>query len=78
MNNIWYMHDEGNWIKLKYRGDLSCLSDVFEFMDDDPIERKRRRATITMDYGYISTLIEKGEIIQEDELTLKQLLKMKN
>jgi hypothetical protein len=74
MSDTWYMKEnDGNWIKLKYRGDLSCLSDVFEFM-----ERRRRGATITMDYGCMGTLIERGELIQEDGLTLKQLLKMKN
>ena len=78
MNDIWYMQNEGNWIKLKYRGDLSCLSDVFEFMDDDPIERRRRGATITMDYGCMSKLIDRGELIQEDGLTLRQLLGLIN
>lgn len=65
MDNIWYMlYEDGEWVKLKYRPDLSDLSDVFEFMEDIPSKRFMEGKTITMDYGCMGKLIDKGELKQ--------------
>jgi hypothetical protein len=74
MNNIYYLIDDDEWIKLKYRGDLSALDDVFEFMEDifyniDGVKRLRAKVgdPVSMYYGTMNTLIEKGELLTEEE-----------
>jgi len=68
MINIWYYKDnDGDWIKLKYRTDLTSLEDVFEFMEDNESKRFKKGNTIDMYYGSMKNLIEKGELLTEDE-----------
>jgi len=81
MSDIFYMKENNRWVELKFRGDLSGLSDVFEFMEDSPVEDKgdfsrlryRAGTTLTMDYGCMSTLMEKGELVTEDEYDKKRI-----
>tara|TARA_R110000824_G_scaffold274553_3_gene463315 strand:- start:2165 stop:2383 length:219 start_codon:yes stop_codon:yes gene_type:complete len=70
------MNEDDEWIKLKLRNDLSGLDDVFEFMEDvyDKIDgvkypRSQKGMTVSMYYGCMKTLIEKGELITEEEYT---------
>ena len=66
--NIWYYKDsDGEWIKLKYRLDLTALEDVFEFMEDYPSKRFKKGNTINMYYGSMKNLIDKGELLTEEE-----------
>ncbi|MHA2009659.1 MAG: hypothetical protein ACW980_20290 [Promethearchaeota archaeon] len=66
--NIWYYKDSvGEWIKLKYRLDLTALEDVFEFMEDYPSKRFKKGKTIDMYYGSMKELIDKGELLTEEE-----------
>ena len=74
MSNIWYMNEDDEWIKLKYRRDLSALDDVFEFMEDvydkiDGVEypRSKKGMEVSMYYGCMKTLIERGELLTEEE-----------
>lgn len=73
MSNIWYYKDnDGEWIKLKYRSDLSALEDVFEFMEDNLLKRFKKGNTIDMYYGSMNNLIERGELITEEEYIKKR------
>ena len=64
---IWYYKDsDGEWIKLKYRPDLTSLEDVFEFMEDYPSKRFKKGNTIDMYYGSMKNLIERGELLTEE------------
>ena len=66
--NIWYYKDnDGEWIKLTYRLDLTALEDVFEFMEDYPSKRFKKGNTIDMYYGSMKNLIDKGELLTEEE-----------
>ena len=66
--NIWYYKDcDGEWIKLKYRLDLTALEDVFEFMEDYTSKRFKKGNTIDMYYGSMKNLIERGELLTEEE-----------
>ena len=68
MSNIWYYKDnDGDWIKLKYRLDLTALEDVFEFMEDYTSKRFKKGNTIDMYYGSMKNLIERGELLTEEE-----------
>ena len=73
MSNIWYYKDnDGEWIKLKYRSDLSALEDVFEFMEDNLLKSFKKGNTIDMYYGSMNNLIERGELITEEEYIKKR------
>jgi hypothetical protein len=66
----WYVEDDGVWHKLLYLPDQSCLSDVFEYMEDYISPKKyghrhKKGMTITMDYGCMGNLIEKGELVSK-------------
>lgn len=68
MSDIWYYKDDdGEWIKLKYRSDLSALEDVFEFMEDSQPKRFKKGNTIDMYYGSMKNLMERGELLTEEE-----------
>lgn len=68
MNNIWYLKDDdGQWIKLKYRPDLSGLEDVFEHMEEDLSKFIKKGGTVNMYYGTMKTLMDKGELLTEEE-----------
>jgi hypothetical protein len=68
MSDVWYYKDnDGEWIKLKYRPDLTSLEDVFEFMEDYPDKRFKKGNTIDMYYGSMKNLIKKGELLTEEE-----------
>ena len=59
MSDVWYYKDnDGEWIKLKYRPDLTSLEDVFEFMEDYP-DKRFKKAKIPK---YSSVLSEFKEI----------------
>ena len=60
LDKFWYMKEEDKWVKLKYRPDLSDLSDVFEFVEDN-----MKGKTITMDYGTMKSLIDKGVLVDK-------------
>ena len=63
---IWNLKDnDGTWIKLKFRGDLSSLDDVFEYMEDNPSKYIKKGRTLSMYYGSMSKLIENGELIKQ-------------
>ncbi len=66
MNDIWYMLDDGAWFKIKYRPEISDLSDVFEFMEDYELKFKKGQ-TLTMDYGCMDKQIKNKELITEEE-----------
>ena len=68
MGGIWYYRDnDGEWIKLKYRPDLSTLEDVFEFMEDNLLKRFKKGNTIDIYYGSVGNLIERRELLTEEE-----------
>ncbi len=68
MSDVWYYKDnDGEWIKLKYRADLTALEDVFEFMEDNLPKRFKKGNTIDMYYGSMKNLIERGELLTEEE-----------
>ena len=68
MSDIWYYKDDdGEWIKLKYRPDLTALEDVFEFMEDNLPKRFKKGNTIDMYYGSMKNLIERKELLTEEE-----------
>ena len=68
MSDIWYYKDnDGEWIKLKYRTDLSTLEDVFEFMEDNLLKRFKKGNTIDIYYGSVGNLIERRELLTEEE-----------
>tara|TARA_R110000822_G_scaffold37573_1_gene105172 strand:- start:267 stop:500 length:234 start_codon:yes stop_codon:yes gene_type:complete len=68
MNNIWYYKDnDGDWIKLKYRWDLTALEDVFEFVEDYPSKRFIKGNTIDLYYGSMKNLIERRELLTKEE-----------
>jgi hypothetical protein len=68
MTDIWHYKDgDGEWIKLKYREDLSTLEDVFEFMEDNTPKRFKKGNTINMHYGSMQKLIDTGQLLTEGE-----------
>jgi hypothetical protein len=67
-DDIYYMYDDQDgekWIKVIWRRDLSALSDEFVFLEDCGYTRKG--TGLTMDYGCMGKLIEKGELLTEEE-----------
>ena len=70
MSNIWYMLDDGAWFKIKYRPEISDLSDVFEFMEDYRLRFKKGQ-TLTMDYGCMDNRVKNKELITEEEFLNK-------
>lgn len=71
MSDIWYMLDDGAWFKIKYRPEISDLSDVFEFMEDYNLRFKKGQ-TLTMDYGCMDNRVKNKGLITEEEFLKKE------
>lgn len=65
--DIWWYKDDDQWIKLKYRGDISSLEDMFEFMEDIPNKHIKKGNIVSMYYGSAKTLRERGELLTDEE-----------
>ena len=67
-SDIFYMYDDQDGekrIQVIWRGDISALSDEFVFLEDCGYARKG--TGLTMDYGCMRNMIDKGELLTEEE-----------
>ena len=65
--NVWYVKWNNTWYRVKWLAEQSALSDVFEFTQKQPFIFAKQAQTITMDYGCMGNLINKKELIKEED-----------
>jgi hypothetical protein len=70
-SDIYYAYngEDDTWDKIIFRRDISSLSDEFVFLEDGKSHEKG--GSLTMDYGCMRDMIEKKELLTEEEYNNK-------